>query len=91
MLKHRLGGVPKQTYMAQPPSGGCVLKQEDVIRLQKQYGCQPPSGGCVLKQELQSQVAALTAQPPSGGCVLKLLGLSFESFAGASRLRAAVC
>ena len=32
----------------QPPSGGCVLKQE-CMRVLDDYGTQPPSGGCVLK------------------------------------------
>ena len=33
----------------QPPSGGCVLKQTFVLRLNKNL-YQPPSGGCVLKR-----------------------------------------
>ena len=36
---------PKQT---QPPSGGCVLKQ-NIITLLPIFMNQPPSGGCVLK------------------------------------------
>ena len=32
----------------QPPSGGCVLKHEDVDD-RKAEAIQPPSGGCVLK------------------------------------------
>ena len=34
--------------MAQPPSGGCVLKRVKQC-LAVGYGEQPPSGGCVLK------------------------------------------
>ena len=33
----------------QPPSGGCVLKQQ-CIHLAFVGFVQPPSGGCVLKQ-----------------------------------------
>ena len=32
----------------QPPSGGCVLKQQAIINLIETI-IQPPSGGCVLK------------------------------------------
>ena len=35
---------------AQPPSGGCVLKQPDTDNQVKQM-LQPPSGGCVLKPD----------------------------------------
>ena len=35
---------------AQPPSGGCVLKQV-MSRPDKEADSQPPSGGCVLKQQ----------------------------------------
>ena len=34
--------------LAQPPSGGCVLKHFRQ-RFKRQYDGQPPSGGCVLK------------------------------------------
>ena len=34
---------------SQPPSGGCVLKQELIAKAQA-LNTQPPSGGCVLKQ-----------------------------------------
>ena len=56
---------------AQPPSGGCVLKQRFAPKLY-QFLIQPPSGGCVLKQEVV-EVQAVAHQPPSGGCVLKRL------------------
>ena len=38
-------GFPKRL---QPPSGGCVLKQYQIVSLML-APCQPPSGGCVLK------------------------------------------
>ena len=38
-------------YTIQPPSGGCVLKQQQIKAVQNQLN-QPPSGGCVLKQKL---------------------------------------
>ena len=34
--------------MNQPPSGGCVLKQDEAEKKAIKAG-QPPSGGCVLK------------------------------------------
>ena len=58
--------------MNQPPSGGCVLKHEDVDD-RKAEAIQPPSGGCVLKHEDVDDRKAEAIQPPSGGCVLKLL------------------
>ena len=57
----------------QPPSGGCVLKLDLVVPIDKTF-MQPPSGGCVLK--LSSEKLGLInklRQPPSGGCVLKLV------------------
>ena len=38
--------------MAQPPSGGCVLKLKTVRKVKEELA-QPPSGGCVLKQPMQ--------------------------------------
>ena len=35
----------------QPPSGGCVLKQE-LVHARINAVLQPPSGGCVLKQDV---------------------------------------
>ena len=78
------------TLPAQPPSGGCVLKQ-------RRYGYnwrnwyQPPSGGCVLKQKLDGHIMLPLCQPPSGGCVLKRLPASYHDLLFASRLQAAVC
>ena len=36
--------------VAQPPSGGCVLKPKQ-LDARPRYRMQPPSGGCVLKPE----------------------------------------
>ena len=40
----------KQAYyaLAQPPSGGCVLKHQ-YMNVERIEDMQPPSGGCVLK------------------------------------------
>ena len=56
----------------QPPSGGCVLKQQSLKNHFHAAG-QPPSGGCVLKQSVINFSKEYEAQPPSGGCVLKLI------------------
>ena len=64
-----LAESPK-TDGTQPPSGGCVLKRENMDK----YGfgrSQPPSGGCVLKQMFEQSQVTTYSQPPSGGCVLK--------------------
>ena len=37
-------------FSAQPPSGGCVLKQASGLADETLQDVQPPSGGCVLKQ-----------------------------------------
>ena len=54
----------------QPPSGGCVLKQ-NTVESRKNSEDQPPSGGCVLKHIDFYRRPAARYQPPSGGCVLK--------------------
>ena len=41
-------GYKLLTGLGQPPSGGCVLKQETRLWEGSRKG-QPPSGGCVLK------------------------------------------
>ena len=53
MLKHPLW-LQTANGGAQPPSGGCVLKQfvQPVFKLLK---AQPPSGGCVLKLTMGGQ------------------------------------
>ena len=61
---------------AQPPSGGCVLKQFVPLR-HCLYSAQPPSGGCVLKPNTPGCLSSGIAQPPSGGCVLKHLSQQF--------------
>ena len=55
----------------QPPSGGCVLKQQTRWE-STTFLAQPPSGGCVLKLSVGLVGLGLLWQPPSGGCVLKL-------------------
>ena len=57
---------------AQPPLGGCVLKQSpNITKISVTH--QPPLGGCVLKQVGKGGGGAVVGQPPLGGCVLKLL------------------
>ena len=80
-----------QMILWQPPSGGCVLKQE-ALKLPKEAVMQPPSGGCVLKQHVQQAVTQAVAQPPSGGCVLKHSETTQKpTTCGGSHLRVAVC
>ena len=87
-LDNRLHGF---AYENQPPSGGCVLKPEQ-IRGVSEMVSQPPSGGCVLKHICRIKHRNPTIQPPSGGCVLKqaFLLLNHAVYAS-SRLQAAVC
>ena len=47
MLKQSMNPDIKREC-TQPPSGGCVLKQQGLSNLTAK-GIQPPSGGCVLK------------------------------------------
>ena len=72
MLKRQFFGA-EYASVAQPPSGGCVLKL--IMQVEKDFkNVQPPSGGCVLKQmATQLQKLKQRRQPPSGGCVLKPL------------------
>ena len=74
----------------QPPSGGCVLKQEQVA-VEAQAVVQPPSGGCVLKRTDKRLNDMTSLQPPSGGCVLKPCLPIWSAFWVFSRLQAAVC
>ena len=77
--------------LAQPPSGGCVLKQDGSLK-QVVFDGQPPSGGCVLKQRGRGTRRAPAYQPPSGGCVLKQYVNWYEyAINSPSRLQAAVC
>ena len=57
--------------MAQPPSGGCVLKQR--FRFCIGSGCLNPAAFGRLRVETTVGycVCTLPSQPPSGGCVLK--------------------
>ena len=74
----------------QPPSGGCELKQEDLMKAVDFLG-QPPSGGCELKHDHRVMLLARNFQPPSGGCELKPAWLQrIYPACAASRLRAAV-
>ena len=52
--------------IAQPPSGGCVLKPSGGGRAIRQSGAQPPSGGCVLKHIGQGRGAGF-ARPAAFG------------------------
>ena len=54
-VETRLIPRPSSRNHAQPPSGGCVLKQLIYCHFQL-FEIQPPSGGCVLKlQQLKQQ------------------------------------
>ena len=57
--------------LAQPPSGGCVLK----LRLNAGNGlnCEPAAFGRLCVETLIWNIWATlpSSQPPSGGCVLK--------------------
>ena len=76
---------------AQPPSGGCVLKQSDNIN---HADCvfQPPSGGCVLKPH-HRQPTNQTTRPAAFGrlCVETIIIRRKSKYFNSSRLRAAVC
>ena len=74
----------------QPPSGGCVLKPDN-IRISPPRVAQPPSGGCVLKLGAAARQTGSLTQPPSGGCVLKPHIAADSITVEPSRLRAAVC
>ena len=79
-----------QVYV-QPPSGGCVLKQ-DGLDIRKKLENQPPSGGCVLKQndtescDIQYLPAAFRRL-----CVETDIPGKIVNFEPSSRLQAAVC
>ena len=77
--------------VAQPPSGGCVLKltacQSSTPPL-----LQPPSGGCVLK--LKARIAEWEAKSPAAFrrlCVETYIAIFAANGAVTSRLQAAVC
>ena len=76
--------------VAQPPSGGCVLKHPHTLQQAQKKRPQLPSGGCVLKHRLSRRTAHIWIQPPSGGCVLKhILKIPLRHLP-ASRLQAAI-
>ena len=90
MLKRNRQIVSKEA-VAQPPSGGCVLKLI-VPTVWKSEHNQPPSGGCVLKLADVSDKQRRPYQPPSGGCVLKRwVYITSGFYFSTSRLQAAVC
>ena len=82
---------PAKATVLQPPSGGCVLKQSNSIKIAKK-STQPPSGGCVLKllRNLRNNFSAFAA---AFGrlCVETPDCLIFLIKSKGSRLRAAVC
>ena len=75
----------------QPPSGGCVLKQ-DVLQQHGINSPQPPSGGCVLKL-----LMSVILIPPLDAAAFGRLCVETAPLKGVmksldgSRLRAAVC
>ena len=75
----------------QPPSGGCVLKQNEQIPIVDCRG-QPPSGGCVLKRKRFDEIVANTGAATFGWlCVETAAKLSDAEISGGSHLRVAVC
>ena len=78
-------------YTIQPPSGGCVLKQQQIKAVQNQLN-QPPSGGCVLKQKL-CQILFVNKVPAAFRrlCVETIDRVQEVAACQASRLQAAVC
>ena len=57
-VETRIATAHGKHITSQPPSGGCVLKQQAKSNDNK-LDAQPPSGGCVLKLHY-----TLTPQPP---------------------------
>ena len=69
----------------QPPSGGCVLKQDICLSFSFCWNAAAFGRLCVETNVVPNQkVATPSRQPPSGGCVLKLT-VNFDN----SRLTAA--
>ena len=66
--------------MAQPPSGGCVLKPRECLF--RNPSIMPAAFGRLCVETIVSAVAGLNSpfQPPSGGCVLKLPVAIFPAF-----------
>ena len=59
---------------AQPPSGGCVLKQIDDNKYGHDYEPAAFRRLCVETLTNETPLFGHVTQPPSGGCVLKHLG-----------------
>ena len=76
--------------LAQPPSGGCVLKQS--VSDSSASEPQPAAfGRLCVETSVAFGFCGLVTQPPSGGCVLKLAICENQQIQTTSRLRAAVC
>ena len=58
----------------QPPSGGCVLKQNQHRGKLRERGRAAAFGRLCVETQAASLSGAAVAQPPSGGCVLELIG-----------------
>ncbi len=70
MLKRRLGSLA-DTATAQPPLGGCVLKQRNKQRIINFYFSAAFRRLCVETTLPLPRIFAMLGQPPLGGCVLK--------------------
>ena len=75
----------------QPPSGGCVLKLDELNKHSGFYDAAAFRRLCVETYYRKSQ-AFRRSQPPSGGCVLKhVTKTTHRPYTISSRLQAAVC
>ncbi len=63
----------------QPPSGGCVLKQNQ-IRVDLDGRTAATFGWLCVETSLLRNIRCSIRQPPSGGCVLKLMHSALQSF-----------
>ena len=90
MLKP-LNHLDYSSFIPQPPSRGCVLKQEH-LNYKYNLESQPPSRGCVLKQRLDEHMRkGVVAAAFARLCVETLICEFLLIIAFCSRLRAAVC
>ena len=90
MLKHQWLCITPRT-LAQPPSGGCVLKRSVVNGPSLRSSAAAFRRLCVETHHPVVQIVVFL-QPPSGGCVLKQkLTRSLKMANTRSRLQAAVC
>ena len=77
--------------MAQPPSGGCVLKRYSRNTV-NQHDTPAAFGRLCVETPPKSWIKPFGNQPPSGGCVLKQRTHHLaKHIRHSSRLRAAVC